>query len=456
MFRGLGLRIVLIAAVALFLVQVTAGIGLILQRRADTGTDARAPLADQVAAMVELLDRAPEEELPRLLRSFNSGSMRVALLDTNPGDGGGAWVRAPIVARQLRTYLAEEGQLTVSAEAHWSLSQDDWDRAMNDPGGFLQRWPMRFVIQLTDGRYTVIETNIDVLSRALGVRFAPGLVILTLLVTVLALVLIRRELKPFEALTQHLRTSAEQGRIDPLPETGTTEARRLITAFNAMQARIRTLIDARSQLMAGVAHDFGTYLTRLRLRIAYIADEAQREKAAADIEEMRAIIADTTTFASLQSEVPPDETADLAEIVEAAAERLGHETLAIAVPPLAPVRGTASRLMRAVLNVMQNAAVHAGGAEVRIVPGPDWTVLLVEDRGPGISAGERALALQPFYRADKSRTRATGGSGLGLAIANEAVRSCRGELVLEDREGGGLRVRIRLRTAGAPDGVQGA
>jgi signal transduction histidine kinase len=66
----------------------------------------------------------------------------------------------------------------------------------------------------------------------------------------------------------------------------------------------------------------------------------------------------------------------------------------------------------------------------------------VEDRGPGIPATLRELVLEPFYRADAARNLDQGGFGLGLAIVSEIVKRQRGTLALEDREGGGLSVRV--------------
>jgi signal transduction histidine kinase len=71
----------------------------------------------------------------------------------------------------------------------------------------------------------------------------------------------------------------------------------------------------------------------------------------------------------------------------------------------------------------------------------------VEDRGPGIPANERAAVLEPFYRGDEARNLNQRGFGLGLAIVSEVVKAARGTLVLDDRVGGGLVVRLTLPLA---------
>jgi signal transduction histidine kinase len=66
----------------------------------------------------------------------------------------------------------------------------------------------------------------------------------------------------------------------------------------------------------------------------------------------------------------------------------------------------------------------------------------VLDRGPGIPEAERARMLQPFQRIGSART--DPGSGLGLAIVDRIARLHGGRVLLEGREGGGLKVTVEL------------
>ncbi|MOA48794.1 Sensor protein RstB [compost metagenome] len=68
----------------------------------------------------------------------------------------------------------------------------------------------------------------------------------------------------------------------------------------------------------------------------------------------------------------------------------------------------------------------------------------VDDRGPGIAPGLLATITDPFVRGDGSRNQASGGYGLGLSIAQRIAVSHGGELLLVNRDGGGLRVSVRL------------
>ena len=69
--------------------------------------------------------------------------------------------------------------------------------------------------------------------------------------------------------------------------------------------------------------------------------------------------------------------------------------------------------------------------------------LHVRDNGPGMTAEQRARALDRFWRAGRPGT----GTGLGLAIVNRLVAADGGTLELRDADGGGLDVVLRLQAA---------
>ena len=108
------------------------------------------------------------------------------------------------------------------------------------------------------------------------------------------------------------------------------------------------------------------------------------------------------------------------------------------------IRAWPLALGRALANLISNALTYGGEADVTIARDEEMAVLLVEDRGPGIPEEQRAAVFEPFYRQGVERNLDDPGFGLGLAIVAEIVAHHDGTIALEDREGGGLRVRVRL------------
>ena len=96
------------------------------------------------------------------------------------------------------------------------------------------------------------------------------------------------------------------------------------------------------------------------------------------------------------------------------------------------------------MNLMENAAVYGVRAVARIDEAEVEIRIIVEDEGPGISEADLDRVFDPFVRLETSRSRETGGTGLGLAIARTIVRSHGGDLRLENRQEGGLRVIVTL------------
>ena len=101
-------------------------------------------------------------------------------------------------------------------------------------------------------------------------------------------------------------------------------------------------------------------------------------------------------------------------------------------------------LRRVVQNLIDNAPAYAGSAEVALRGDGGQVRIEVMDRGPGIPPEQLETVLKPFQRLESSRGRASGGTGLGLAIAQQLAQALGGELVLENRKGGGLCASLQL------------
>ena len=104
------------------------------------------------------------------------------------------------------------------------------------------------------------------------------------------------------------------------------------------------------------------------------------------------------------------------------------------------------RMRQVFLNILDNAAKH-GGAGKRIETDmhfeDDQVVVRIRDFGPGIPEDELPLVKKKFYKGSSS----VRGTGIGLAVCDEIVEMHGGTLTLENAEGGGTLVTVRLPTA---------
>jgi two-component system, OmpR family, sensor kinase len=71
-------------------------------------------------------------------------------------------------------------------------------------------------------------------------------------------------------------------------------------------------------------------------------------------------------------------------------------------------------------------------------------VFEVSDRGMGISERDLVRVFEPFFRAERSRSRGTGGVGLGLTLAKRIVDAHGGKIELSSGAGSGTRARLSV------------
>jgi signal transduction histidine kinase len=114
------------------------------------------------------------------------------------------------------------------------------------------------------------------------------------------------------------------------------------------------------------------------------------------------------------------------------------------------------RVLRVLTNLLSNA-VRYTPAEAEVTLSAEvqdaWVLLRVADRGPGVAPADLGRLFEPFFRAEGSRSRATGGLGLGLMLVRQIAEAHGGTVKAEARVGGGLSMTVRL-PAGLAEGVE--
>jgi len=244
----------------------------------------------------------------------------------------------------------------------------------------------------------------------------------------------------------------------PLPRQGPTELAQAVDSFNTMQARLNRMVHERTQMVAAIAHDLRTPLARLAFRME-AAPAPLRERGLADIEEMKSMISAALDFIRNAQHPGPRAPLDFRLLVEGVVDDLADVGADATLLPGASVvlEGDPGALRRMVANLCENALKYGGNVRVDLHHEGDGCLLWIDDDGPGIDPAQREQLLLPFVRGEASRNRDTGGIGLGLAVANGVATAHGGELSLDNRPGGGLRVSVRLPCMpDVPAGQRGA
>lgn len=264
-------------------------------------------------------------------------------------------------------------------------------------------------------------------------------------------IVVRLATRPLGELTRASQTFGPDLKPYHLSEDGPVEVAEVAQAFNAMQERICACLQQRIQILAAIAHDLQTPITRMRIRADMMGDEIERSKMQDDLRQMESLVREGVVYARVLHCVAEDPLRlDLDAFVESLVADYIDGGGAVWLVGLIgqPVSARPHALRRVLCNLIDNAIKYSGSAEVRVVLIPDQRITIsVLDRGPGIPAGKLNDVFRPFYRVESSSSRNATGSGLGLAIAKQLAESMNGSLKLVNRDGGGIEARLTLNGA---------
>lgn len=299
---------------------------------------------------------------------------------------------------------------------------------------------VRVDIQVTDGVLTIDVPRKRLYIGALYIFFA-WLGGTTLILLTIAILFLRNQVRGIRRLALAAEAFGMGRDTGPIRPEGATEVRRAGTAFNRMQDRVRRFLAQRTAMLAGVSHDLRTPLTRLRLAIAMLPeDAADIDGMTSDIAEMERLISLYLAFARGEGGEQPQPT-DLALLIEEVAARTarGGATIALALASMPPVVLRAEAMRRVLTNLLDNAARHAGRIDISAAPeGGSNVRICIDDDGPGIPPERREQMFRPFESGSAA------GIGLGLAIARDIIAAHGGDIRLDDSPLGGLRVSMVL------------
>jgi signal transduction histidine kinase len=280
-------------------------------------------------------------------------------------------------------------------------------------------------------------------------------VVASLAAVLLTLGLSRRILGPIEALTAAARRM-EKGDLSQRVEVQSRdEIGELARAFNAMADGLAHLEKLRHNMVTDVSHELRTPLSNIRGYLEALRDgviepnpeitDSLYEEAMLlnrlvnDLQELS--LAEAGQLRLERRAVAPADVVNRA--LEAARPRAEAKGIALQVDlpeDLPLVDADPQRVGQVLGNLLSNGLTYTpsgGGIVVGARARESEVEISVRDTGAGIPAEDIPYVFERFYRADKSRSRATGGAGLGLAIARQLVEAHGGRIWVESTEGQG-------------------
>ncbi len=313
------------------------------------------------------------------------------------------------------------------------------------------------------------NVNIAVIVSSVGIA---------LIVILFSLFMARQLTRPVEALTiaaEQMKRGKYTERV-AVPKTQ-DEMGQLALTFNEMADTIESDVNElrqqdqmRRELIANIAHDLATPLTAVQGFSEALADDLiskpeERHETAQligrEVQRLRRLVADMQQMSSLESGQIKLDLAplDLSSLVDETLAVLTQEceeagiTITNEIAPSTPlVLADSDRITQVLFNLLDNARRHTPrGGSITVSAQQEGQMLRVSvnDTGIGIDARDLPHIFERFYRADRSRTGATGGSGLGLSIVKAIITAHKGTISAESTPNKGTCIFFTLPLAGA-------
>lgn len=306
-------------------------------------------------------------------------------------------------------------------------------------------------IELSDGTWLKVTQPFEVDDRK--VVWSQRLFVLAeaLVMLVLVAVVLLRVTRPIQKLCRAAEAFGRHPELaEPLPEKGVREVRDAAQSFNRMRERICGNLAERDRMIAAMAHDLRTPLTRLQLRLDRVEPEPLRAKLQETAASMRAIISQGLELAKSLNTDEALTRLDIRSFLQSVAD--DHADVGAQVSLEENVRGASPVvvlarplcLRRCLDNLVTNACAYGGSARIGLAQEGGNVVVTVADEGPGIPEDMLERVFEPYFRLDSSRNPSSGGIGLGLAIARNMALLNNGEIRLRNRAQGGLEARVVL------------
>ena len=300
------------------------------------------------------------------------------------------------------------------------------------------------------------ETKEDFLLRSV-----IATTIIILLSSVCTYFLTKKTLTPLQRLTSEVSQIQAQNLSTQLAVPNSKdEIAQLTSSFNEMLARLDNAFSTQKQFSANAAHELRTPLAVLQTNLEVFEKKQKPEmieyrqlftmikEQTARLSQLVGTLLDMTNLKS----VPRTDQVSLEELVDEVfcdldpiAEKAGisiHFNDSSNQDLHTDVTGSYVLLYRAVYNLVENAIKYNrphGSVSVSVKQENGQAMVLVTDTGIGISPENQKKIFDPFFRVDKSRSRAMGGAGLGLALVDSIAREHGGSVkVLESNEKGSI------------------
>lgn len=278
-----------------------------------------------------------------------------------------------------------------------------------------------------------------------------AIIMLILFISVIIVILyflLRSLFSPLKELSTAVESIGEGNYDVKLPKGRKDELGELADSIGEMSDKINSSIRSKEQLLIDVSHELRSPLTRIKLGLEVGSSKEKIEEDVLEMERMITGLLENYRADAGFNHIKP-EKADAAELLEETVLEYDDQSRLSFVKPGKEIFANIDmdKLQVVFRNLIDNALKYSEGKiDISITEQKGIVLISIKDTGTGISHEDLKNIFEPFYRADRSRSRTTGGFGLGLSICKKIIDAHKGELIITSKLNEGTEAQIKLRS----------
>jgi len=301
----------------------------------------------------------------------------------------------------------------------------------------------RFFLSIKENEVHVLKKGIDyfyivkfpkkyLLSETPLILFL-WMIFSSFILTLIAFLFLRIQIRAIQRLANSAKDFGDGKKIKKFKPEGAMEIRQAGNSFIQMKKRINNYIAQRTSFLAGISHDLGTILTRIKLRIELMDENKEKQQIKNDLITMEMVLKEYLDYSEKINvkRISSVNIHNLVVEVTNSSKNLKKKTRIICNKNIF-FKTDRNYLYRIIFNLCENASKYGQNIFIRAKKKSNSLFIDIEDDGPGIPNKFKKKVFKPFFKIDDSRNLNQGGSGLGLSIANELIKKLKGKIYLKD------------------------
>ena len=293
-----------------------------------------------------------------------------------------------------------------------------------------------FIILVVDEKFLEITFPKKYLISQTPIIFFLWIIFSSIILSLISFLFMRIQVRAISRLAKFSEDFGSGIDSKNFKPEGALEVRQAGNAFLRMKKSINNQIKNRTQLLAGISHDLGTIITRIKLQMELGTRVTDIKEIKEDVQEMQNILSEYLDFSKNVDTSEKLKSIELYsffnKIINNTKKTYSSTKINLYCEKNLEIRCQHNNLYRVISNIINNACKFSKKTKIKVIKEKKTLKICVEDNGPGIEKKIKHKIFRPFFKKDISRNLNLGGSGLGLSIAKDITVKLGGRIVVED------------------------